>query len=216
MRYIHKVSIQLKMFSDHKSWIEKLAEDLSVGVLRSYQSRAATAEGICVVMRQMAEIWDKMNVLNRASGLFSRLFSLRKRLIWGLMLILTTVVFAYAEDAAPESVVGSSVVGSKGEDISLDSDARVLKKAESIGAEVNPSWREGNLIFRGESLGDVTAEISRHTSVEFYFRDESLKKVKIAGLFKAGDVRGFLQSLQDNFNISYRYDGKIKIILSRD
>ncbi len=70
--------------------------------------------------------------------------------------------------------------------------------------------------YRGESLGEVTTEISRYTSVEFVFRDDDLKKVKVAGLFKAGDVDGFLRSLQDNFKLSYQWVGKIKVILSRD
>lgn len=216
MRYIRKVSIQLKIFSKNKLWIEKLDESWRIEAQQSFQSRAATAEGISVVMRHMAEIWDKMNVLNRVSGLFSRLSGLRKRLIWVFVMIVAPCLFAYAEDAPPESVVESFVVVSKGEYISLGSDAEVFENTDSIDVEANPSWREGNLIFRGESLGEVTAEISRFTSVEFIFLDESLKTVKVAGLFKAGDVEGFLRSLQDNFNIPSRRDGKVKIILSRD
>lgn len=68
MRYIHKISIQLKMFSKAKPWIEKLADGLRNEAQQVFQSRPATAEGISVVMRQMAEIWDKMNVLNRVSA----------------------------------------------------------------------------------------------------------------------------------------------------
>lgn len=216
MRYIHKFPIQLTMFREDKPRIKTLDEGLRIEVLQAFQSRAATAEGISVVMRQMAAIWDKMSALNRVFSLFSRLSGLRTCLIRVFMMILATVSFAYAENAPPESVVKPSVEVSKGENLNLGSDAEVYEYTGSIGVEANPSWREGNLVFRGESLGEVTAEISRFTSVEFIFLDENLKKVKIAGLFKAGDVEGFLRSLQDNFNISYRRDGKIKVILNRD
>lgn len=89
-------------------------------------------------------------------------------------------------------------------------------KNDSIAAEVGVSWREGNLILRREPLGEVTVELSRVTSVEFIFRDDELKKIKIAGLFEVGDVDGFLRSLQDNFNIVYRRVRNRKVILSHD
>jgi len=79
---------------------------------------------------------------------------------------------------------------------------------------VKLSWQQGNLVFRGESLEDAVKEVGRYTSVEFVFLDEELKKVRIAGLFKAGDVEGLLSALRENFNIvSQRIDGK-KVLLS--
>jgi len=69
--------------------------------------------------------------------------------------------------------------------------------------EVRLSWAEGNLIFRGEPLAEIVDEISRYTTVEFVFLDEDIKTVRVAGLFKSGDVAGFLATLQSNFNIVY-------------
>ena len=75
------------------------------------------------------------------------------------------------------------------------------------------SWRDGNLIFRGESLEQALAEITRYTSVEFEVMDERIKQERIAGLFKAGDVDGLLATLTRNFNIeSERLDDN-KILL---
>ncbi len=76
------------------------------------------------------------------------------------------------------------------------------------------SWRQGNLIFRGESLEDAVAEIGRYTTVEFVILDDDLRKVRIAGLFKAGDVDGLLATLRENFNISYQHTGDGKIVLT--
>ena len=79
--------------------------------------------------------------------------------------------------------------------------------AEDI--EVKLSWRRGNLVFTGESLEDAVKEVGRYTSVEFVFIDEHLKKVRVGGVFKAGDVEGLLATLRENFNIvSQRIDGE--------
>jgi transmembrane sensor len=64
------------------------------------------------------------------------------------------------------------------------------------------SWRQGNLTFIGESLENAISEISRYTSVKFEFDSEELKNVRIAGMFKSGDVNGLLLALEDSFNIS--------------
>jgi transmembrane sensor len=79
-------------------------------------------------------------------------------------------------------------------------------KIEQIDAEeidVKLSWRNGNLVFRGEPLADALGEIERYTRVEFIIRDEELKSIRVAGLFRAGDVDGLLATLRENFNISY-------------
>ncbi len=67
--------------------------------------------------------------------------------------------------------------------------------------EASLSWRQGNLVFRGETLEEALTEISRYTDVEFIIRDESIKNVRIAGVFKAGDVTGLLETLKRNFDI---------------
>jgi transmembrane sensor len=79
--------------------------------------------------------------------------------------------------------------------------------------EVRLSWADGNLVFRGEPLSDIVEEISRYTTVEFVFLDEDIKKVRVGGLFKAGDVSGFLAALQANFNIVYEQIEDDKILL---
>jgi transmembrane sensor len=89
-------------------------------------------------------------------------------------------------------------------------ESNMLEPAE---IDVKLSWQKGNLIFRGESLESAIAEIERYTTVEFVIVDEDLKQVRVAGLFKAGDVDGLLQTLQQNFNVTYQRFGDEKIIL---
>jgi len=109
----------------------------------------------------------------------------------------------------PLEIYENSPSFSMGEHILLHDSGTVLTTLEPQEIEVQLSWREGNLVFRGESLGEAATEISRYTPVEFVFLDEELQKVRVAGLFKAGDVSGFLSSLRANFDIAYeRIDDK--------
>ncbi len=114
------------------------------------------------------------------------------------------------QDWKPKILPSSSRSVSMGEQLITGPSVEELEKIEPAEMEVKLSWREGNLIFRGESLQDAITEISRYTPVEFVFLDENLKKIRVSGLFKAGDVSGLLDTLRQNFNITYeRQDDKV-------
>ncbi len=113
----------------------------------------------------------------------------------------------------------SSTLVAAGQEVVIDSSAsgQELIEATEIKSEeiaVKLSWREGNLIFRGESLEEAMSEVGRYTEVEFVFLDEESKKERLTGFFKAGDVDGLLAALRRSFNISYEWVGEDKILLS--
>lgn len=113
---------------------------------------------------------------------------------------LTLPVDALAVSAGEEAMLG-------------DSNQKVTEVSpEDIAVKL--SWQKGNLIFRGESLEEAVKEINRYTSVEFVFMNEDLKKMRVAGLFKAGDVEGLLATLRENFDIVSEKDGNGKVLLS--
>jgi len=120
-------------------------------------------------------------------------------------------------DALATRLPQSSMAISKGEKIELDLTGKVIEKViklDPIDVTASLSWRQGNLIFRGESLADAMAEISRYTDITFELSDDQrLKKVQVAGVFKTGDVKGLLEVLSNNFNISYEKVSRDKIIL---
>lgn len=115
----------------------------------------------------------------------------------------------------------SSVTVSAGEGLMLGTEkekiqAEKINEVTPADIEVKLSWQKGNLIFRGESLEEAVKEVARYASVEFIFMDEGLKGLRVAGLFKAGDVEGLLATLRENFNIvSQRVNGK-KVLLSEE
>jgi len=114
--------------------------------------------------------------------------------------------------AAPTIVPDSGAVTvTASEHLILGSSAEEVTVLSPEAIAVKLSWQRGNLIFDAESLEAAVAEIGRYTTVEFVILDEDLKKVKISGFFKAGDVDGLLAALRENFAITYQRtdDGKI-------
>jgi len=101
--------------------------------------------------------------------------------------------------------------------VSTSSDVQeVIEVPEAIDQEdiaVKLSWRDGNLIFRGESLEEAIAEVGRYTEVQFIFLDETSKRQTVSGLFRAGDVDGLLMTLRNNFNITHEQVAGDRVLL---
>jgi len=119
-------------------------------------------------------------------------------------------VKAISSDAVP--VIKGEVINLK---TSLSTTKHSLKKADFNEIASKLSWRKGNLIFRGDSLADAIKEISRYTDISFELADDdNLKKIKVAGMFKTGDIEGLLSVLEKSFNIEHKKVGEQKIVLS--
>lgn len=63
------------------------------------------------------------------------------------------------------------------------------------------SWREGLLVFSGESLEQVVAEISRYTTLSIEIVEPDLKGLQIGGRFRVGDIDNMFAALEANFGI---------------
>jgi transmembrane sensor len=114
----------------------------------------------------------------------------------------------------PLTLPSDALTVSAGEEIMLGEAKEQITEVSAEDIAVKLSWQKGNLIFRGESLEEAVREVGRYTSVEFVFIDENLKKMRVAGLFQAGDVQGLLATLRENFDIVSQRDGNGKVLLS--
>lgn len=106
-----------------------------------------------------------------------------------------------AETVTPDVPVPSPRTVSAGEKLILGTIEEEITPVSPEEIEVRLSWRNGNLIFRGEPLEEALEEVGRYTAVEFVFVDDDLRRRPVAGLFKAGDVDGLLASLRENLDI---------------
>ncbi|KGK00107.1 FecR family protein [Thalassotalea sp. ND16A] len=63
------------------------------------------------------------------------------------------------------------------------------------------SWKEGKLVFAGESLEEVIKEITRHTEVKIDIVDAQLKSLRIGGQFQVGETDTLFYVLESGFGI---------------
>lgn len=121
---------------------------------------------------------------------------------------------ADTDPSGPAKETANKLLISQAERVVLNSGKEAVEVLAPEEIEVQLSWRSGNLVFRGESLATAVSEVGRYTSVEFVIKDEELRGVRVAGLFKTGDVAGFLSSLEANFDIVYERADDETVLLS--
>lgn len=63
------------------------------------------------------------------------------------------------------------------------------------------AWKSGKLVFDGETLEEVIAEINRYTSENLKIADPSIAGLRIGGQFNAGDQQQLLNMLKGSFGI---------------
>ena len=107
----------------------------------------------------------------------------------------------------------STPILSEGEAAILDAEEIQIEKIKPEQLASSLSWQDGNIVFEGETLEEAIREISRYTTVKFEIVDEQIKTVRIAGMFKSGDINGLLMTLYENFSISSQQVNNEHILL---
>jgi transmembrane sensor len=57
------------------------------------------------------------------------------------------------------------------------------------------------LVFDGQRLDQVTAEISRYAPLEVVILDPELRQLAVGGYFRTGDIDALLKTLASDFGI---------------
>jgi transmembrane sensor len=58
------------------------------------------------------------------------------------------------------------------------------------------SWIDGRLAFDNDPLGQVVEEMNRYSDKKIVIRDASVARAPVLGVFKAGDVDGFVRAVE--------------------
>jgi transmembrane sensor len=105
-----------------------------------------------------------------------------------------------------------------GEVAMVDSDGsrRVAIEPEKLIRKLG--WRDGMLIFDGESLEEVVDEVGRYTSIEIIIDDPSLRERRIGGYFKVGEIEDLLGTLESDFDIEVNrvHGGEVRLTAQTD
>ena len=76
------------------------------------------------------------------------------------------------------------------------------------------AWRSGLLVFSGNSLEEVVAEISRYTTLSIKIVDPALNKVRIGGRFSINNTEALFDALEANFGLTITQRGYNRIEIS--
>lgn len=74
-----------------------------------------------------------------------------------------------------------------------------LMRDEAIKAAL--SWKDGLLVFNGESLQQVINEVSRYTPLNIIIDDPQLQALRIGGVFNSGDTAMLFRTLETQFGL---------------
>ena len=89
--------------------------------------------------------------------------------------------------------------------------ARVVR-VDPSRLDAAQAWQRGVLIYEGQTLEDVVADISRYTPVRFRIEDDSIRQRRVGGVFRAGDVDGLLLALQESFGVEPHRQGDVVVL----
>jgi transmembrane sensor len=90
-----------------------------------------------------------------------------------------------------------------GDVVSFDkaSETVIREKVRPVEMENRLAWRDGMLLFEGESLESVVREISRYTPITIEV-DEAVKNISVLGYFRTGDIDAVLVTMRDTFGLT--------------
>lgn len=88
------------------------------------------------------------------------------------------------------------------------SDARPVVSHQADVAKI-AGWRQGQLIFEGDTLAAAVAEMNRYSGCPIVLADPSLANLPVSGVFQAGHSRSFIETVTGYYPIvvSQQADG---------
>lgn len=83
----------------------------------------------------------------------------------------------------------------------------------SVDAGKELAWRNKQLIFRGESLGEVVEELDKYFPGTLSLANEALGKREVTAVLKLGNIRSTLDSIEYSLGLQARIDEANNIVL---
>jgi transmembrane sensor len=88
-----------------------------------------------------------------------------------------------------------------GQSVVFDEHVETIRQLPEAEIRRKLAWRQGVLVFSGEPLVEVIAEISRYTDIKIEITDPAVRDKPVAGYFPVSKIDGLFQSLELNFGI---------------
>jgi transmembrane sensor len=75
-------------------------------------------------------------------------------------------------------------------------------------------WHNGRVFLEDLTLGDAVAEMNRHSPVQIRVDSPQLERLRVNGMFRAGEQDAFAAALESYFPITAQRNGDTEIILT--
>jgi transmembrane sensor len=95
-------------------------------------------------------------------------------------------------------------VGSQGE----------LGPVTSVDLALVSGWTGGTLTFKDRELGDLLEEMNRYSPTKIRVADPALARIRVSGVFRAGDQSSLLQALQTGWSMRSTRVAPGEVVLS--
>jgi transmembrane sensor len=96
-------------------------------------------------------------------------------------------------------VVQEAVVLAPGEQFVSSAPERERAIVRAIDVAKATSWRGGRVFLEDLSLPDAVSEMNKHSVVQISIGDPSLNRLRVNGMFRAGEQQAFVAALEEYF-----------------
>jgi transmembrane sensor len=98
--------------------------------------------------------------------------------------------------------VGNSLgVIAAGHHIVLGQKVEVAQPVSSAVMGRKLAWRQGELIYTGQPLAEVLADVSRYSDIKIELTDPALESLPVGGAFRTDQIGAIFAALQENFGL---------------
>jgi len=77
------------------------------------------------------------------------------------------------------------------------------------------AWQRGEIVFSGDSLENVVAEMNRYSTKTIVISDKELRSLRVSGVFRSDDISAILEALELTMGIEVDNAAGNAIYLSR-
>ena len=88
-----------------------------------------------------------------------------------------------------------------GQNIVLGEKVERAKVVASPDLERKLAWRQGELNYTGQPLGEVLADVSRYSDIKIELADPALENLPVGGTFRTDQIEAIFAALENNFGI---------------
>ena len=91
-----------------------------------------------------------------------------------------------------------------------------VEKLSATQLEAKQAWKNGELMFTGQSLKEVIQQLKRYSPMQITLAQPDVENLKIGGRFKINHLDDFLKNLELNFDLSVQETSPGRLLITKN